>query len=105
MASYLHMVRAPDDPERTPPNGKDRTALWRRQLKKASVEVWMERLLMHLAEHGAMTFNRACVELVDKTADVVHGTALDEALWTLVSRGHVEHTTKTPIKFRARRTV
>ena len=103
MADYLHLVRAKGDPERSPERGTDNMATWRRKLLKQSAIGWSEDLVRYLTGQQPMTFNRMCVELIDKTADVCHGTPIEEALWMLVEQGHVEHTIELPILFRLRR--
>lgn len=106
LASYLHLVRAPDDPERSSrearqaKHGKAGAALQWRDLKKASPDSWRARILEHLADGVPRTFNRITVELVDQTADVATTGPADPAIWSLVTDGLVEHTLTTPVYFR-----
>lgn len=109
-AKYVIIMRAPGDPERqdkAPSLGGTTSGTEKiealRQLRKASVESWRERILEHLADDVPRTFNRICVELVDKTADHMSRSNAEAALWQLVEDEKlVEHTMKAPILFRRR---
>ena len=103
---YLHLVRAPDDPERSPrPRGGQPDRAPHRTLAKRKAADWEPVLLEALADGQARTFNRIGVELFDLTADVLCTTPVDEALWNLVHRGLLEHTLQIPILFRLRQGV
>lgn len=101
-AQYTLLIRGKDDPERVdirtlPPEQQDRTSIWRRKLKKASVVDWMGWLDTHLTDGLARSFNRIMVEMIDKTADVVTGLPPEDALWRLVEAGRVAFTTNTSV--------
>ncbi len=106
--AYVHLVRAPGDPERTPRlkhgAGGDGLALWRRRLNKVAPAELAPAITAHLADGVPRTFNRLGVELLDKTADVLFGTAFDDALWLLVEQGVLVYTTRAPVRFRRRDT-
>jgi hypothetical protein len=107
IAKYTHIIRAPDDPERSdiralPEALRDRTARWRRELKSSRVDAWRWAIWQLLSDGQPRTFNRIGVELLDKTADVLLELPPDRALWSLVADKRVEHTTSAPILFRAR---
>jgi hypothetical protein len=107
LAGFTHIIRSPDDPERTdirklPEALRDRAAEWRRRLKKSSVGDWKRAIWTLLSDGAPRTFNRIGVELADKTADLLLGLPPDRALWALVAEGRVEHTMVAPILFRAR---
>jgi len=98
---YVHLVRHPDDPRRTPRGARKKSATaWRKDMARHSVEAWRCFLLDHLAQHGPCTFNAAMVQLMDYTADVAFRKPPDRALWQLVAEGLVEHTNHTPVLFR-----
>jgi hypothetical protein len=106
-ACYIHLIRRPDDPERgdirkLPEALRDRSAAWRRAFQKAAPETYEPVIESLLGDHVARTFNRICVELFDKTADVMFDLAPDHALWNLVRARRVEHTMHAPILFRRR---
>ena len=105
METYLHMVRATDDPERSPrakmgTKGSDPTREYAKRLRKDTPRHWAERIAEHIADGKARTYNRICVEMLDKTADVLHDTPFDDAIWLLVEEKRVEHTCEIPILFR-----
>lgn len=106
---YVHLIRGSEDPERTPRREagdhlRDTLSLWRRRLMKDSAETWAERILAYLsADELPRTFNRIAVEMIDKTADIVHGSPFEDGLWLLVERKQVEHTIAAPVYFRIRK--
>jgi hypothetical protein len=104
MAAFLHIIRAPGDPERrqraSERDEKD-TQIWRRLFRSGSQAEWSDALHRHLADGIPRTFNRMMVELCDMTADVALDKAPDLALWALVAAGEVEHTASRPVYFRA----
>jgi hypothetical protein len=103
MAKYLHLVRAPGDPERRPrPKGGVAERAPHRKLGRTSAAKWEPLLLAALEDGEPRTFNRLGVELFDLTADVICTTPVDTALWNLVDRGLLEHTMELPILFRRR---
>lgn len=102
MAQYTVMIRAKGDPDRLPRElmKKDTLAAWRRTLMKRPVEEIAQALREHLADGEARTMNRAAVEMIDKTADLVGGTPFEAALWRLVELGELEFTMQAPVLFR-----
>jgi len=94
---YVHLIRAKDDPERSP-RGPGRALLWR-NLDKHTPEAWADRIVTHLSDGVPRTFNRIMVELSDFTADVAFGTAADEGLWIAVSSHQLALTHDAPILF------
>lgn len=105
-AQYVVMIRALGDPERLPRElmKRDMGAEWRRTLMKRPVGEIAQALRQHLADGEARTMNRAAVEMLDKTADLVGGTPFEDALWSLVAAGEVEFTMQAPVLFRTVRT-
>lgn len=97
---YVNCVWAPGDPERSPRDGSDMGALWRRALMAESVEQHAEIILAHLADGVPRTFNRICIELYDKNAIHMLELPPDLALWRLNDKGLVEHTNVVPILWR-----
>jgi hypothetical protein len=102
---FVHLIRSTSDPRRKKWSigERDGKAEWLRQLNKTPAETWAVRILAHLADGRARTFNRIGVEMIDKTADVLFDTAFDHALWLLLERGELEATQRAPILFRVRR--
>lgn len=100
--AYIHLVRAPDDPERKKweRGERDLAAEWLRNLNRSEPSFWQPKLLALLQDGAARTFNRIGVELIDKTADVLFGTPVETALWDLLERGAIEMRNHTPILFR-----
>lgn len=103
-ACYVHLIRAPDDPERRPrPAGGLAERAPHRRLAKTPAAQWEPVLLAALEDGVPRTFNRLGVELFDLTADVLCTTPVDTALWSLVAQGLLEHTLRAPILFRLRK--
>ena len=104
MYAYVHLARAPGDPERSPreARGKANATAWRKRFAKSTVPKWRDAILEHMLDGRARTFNRIAVELADATADVVFGKAPDTALWQLVAEGWLEYTPSSPVFFRLR---
>jgi hypothetical protein len=100
LAGYLHLVRAPDDPERVRPKGGHADRAPHRTLAKLPYAECERRLLAGLADGTPRTFNRLCMEVFNLTADVVFTTQVNDALWRLVGRGEIEHTLEVPVLFR-----
>lgn len=109
LAGYVHIVRAPDDPERMSRSerqklhGKEKASQkWKADLKPSSKGAWGEKITGLLSDGQGRTFNRICLELseLEYTADVAMGKAPDHALWDLVGEGKVEHTLVSPVLFR-----
>jgi hypothetical protein len=89
-----------DDPERSPrPVGGRADRAPHLTLAKTRAADWRVAILRHLSDGKARTLNRIGVELLDKTADILFGSPVDEALWSLVADGLVEHTLVAPIRF------
>ncbi len=107
LGTYLHIVMAPDDPERSagPREGGPRRSdpAPHSTANKTSVQDHGADILAHLGDDVPRTFNRICVELWDKTSSIFYGTKVDAALWGLVATGRVEHTNAAPILFRRKR--
>lgn len=102
-ATYVHLIRAPDDPERSPrPKGGVRDRAPHRTLSKQPAAFWEPEIVAALADGVPRTFNRIGVERFDLTADVLFTTSVNKALWSLVERGILEHTLVAPILFRIR---
>lgn len=105
---YTVMVRSPLDPERAPrPEGgqKDRRPhLTFNKMEVEQLEAALLGELERLADREiSPTFNELGVNLWDKTADVMGGTKVEDALWNLVRQGKVEYTPRAPVRFRTRR--
>lgn len=102
--AFVHLIRSPDDAERTPrPKGgrKDRAPhLMMRRKSPAAIDEWTEAIRAKLSDGKPRTFNSLCVEIGDLTADVAFQEAPDIALWALVCDGELEHTVEAPILFR-----
>jgi hypothetical protein len=100
-AAYVHLIRSAADPERSPrPSGGREDRAPHRTLKKTTVEYWQGQIRALLDDGISRTFNRIGVELLDQTADMLLGSPVDAALWSLVKSGNLEHTTEIPILFR-----
>ena len=100
---YIIMIRGPDDPERSSRKERQKRGErhdWYRSLNKKPVGEWKLLLLANLADGIPKTFNRICVEIMDKTADMVAGYNPEEALWNLCGDGKVEFTGHAPTLFR-----
>jgi len=100
---YMHALRAKEDPERAPRvKGSTETAAWRKKLTKSDLGEWRKKFLDLLSKEGPMTFNKLSVLTSGYTADITMRKDPDEALWSLVKDGLVEHTIEAPIYFRIR---
>ena len=101
IAQYLHIIRAGDDPERSPrPLGGRKDRAPHRTLAETPISTCEAQILGLLGDGVPRTFNRIGVELLDHTADTLMGSPYDDALWNLVDRAELEHTLDTPILFR-----
>ncbi len=102
LAAFVHLIRHPDDPRRSPrpPGGHDERAP-HRVLDAMQPEKLERQILDLLADGVPRTFNRMAVELWDVTADVVFETAADRALWRLIGPV-LEHSLEAPVFFRVR---
>lgn len=103
-AVYVHLIRAPGDPARSPrADRKTDPTEWRRRMNPGRWQEWMLDTMKLLEDGKPRTFNRICLELSDNhyTADVAFGMAPDIGLWHLVENKMVEHTLVAPILFRA----
>ncbi|HEX5659934.1 MAG TPA: hypothetical protein VFX59_22215 [Polyangiales bacterium] len=98
MATYVHIIRGDDDPERGPRNGQ--TLRWRR-IADHPPAAWLDRIVQHLSDGVPRTFNRIMVELADFTADVAAGTHADKGLWLGVAQKRLALTLEAPILFTA----
>lgn len=79
--------------------GDDPNGSWR-ALRGAPVEFWEGAIEELLSDGRARTFNAICVELADKTADVLSDSNPEWALWHLVMGGSVAYTRGRPVLFR-----
>ena len=101
MAQYVHLIRAADDPERSPrPVGGRADRAPHRTLSVRPVATCSEDILRLLSDGRARTFNAIGVELLDLTSATLFGSPYDEALWALVESQDLEHTLDIPILFR-----
>lgn len=101
MDRYVHIVRAPDDPERKPrEERRGKEMEWRTACNDDRTEQWEEAILTHLSDGEPRTFNRMLVEMCDMTADVAFEKAPDKALWHLVDTYRLEFRNEAPILFR-----
>ncbi len=105
MAVYLHLVRAPTDPDRSAraPGTllADRSPhLTMRKAAKAAPDMHREQIAGLLDDGRARTFNAIGVTLYDQEADILYDGPADHALWSLVADGAVEHTMTLPVLFR-----
>lgn len=101
MARYIILIRSAYDPDRRPrPAGGQEDRAPHRTLAKTRPEDWKPRILELLAREGPLTFNAACVLLVDKTADIAAETPLEAAFWELVAEGELEISMEAPVLFR-----
>lgn len=108
MEQFVHLVRAPEDPQRSSREHRRRLVEdvneeWRRVTGRDTFDEWRSRIVALLSDGRARTFNAIVVEIADITADVAFTKAPEKALWSLVSESNVEHTIHAPIRFRARR--
>lgn len=101
-ARYVHLIRAPTDPERSPrpPGGRPDRAPHRTLRLRVNVSAATGMILELLQDGTPRTFNRIGVELLDQTADMLLDGPLDRALWVLVEAGRLEYTLEAPIHFR-----
>lgn len=104
-AKYVHLMRAPDDPDKldAPRGGGKRDPIAWRKCNQTTAAEWSRRIVALLDDGRPRTFNAICLELVARTADVMFEQTLDRGLWLAVGRGDVEHTMDAPILFRRRR--
>lgn len=106
LARYTHLIRAKGDPERSPrPRGgrKDKAPhLTMRRAGPEAVRSWREAIAALLRDRTPRTFHRLCVEIGDIEGSIGFEEAPDEALWSLVGEGILEHTLQAPILFRLR---
>lgn len=101
VCAYLHIIRAPGDPERSQrPRGGRQDRAPHRTVNKQGVAHWQDRIRAHLADGKPRTFNRIMVEIADLNADTVFQDAPDKALWSLVDAGEIQHTRNVPVYFR-----
>lgn len=101
MHRYVHLIRDPNDPERSPrENRRGQELKWNTKAGQGQVEAWKEAILDHLADGEPRTFNCMMVGIADVTADVVFERPPDQALWELVASYQLEHTNEAPILFR-----
>jgi hypothetical protein len=101
IARYLHLIRDPNDPERSPrPVGGRADRAPHRTIAELSTEACGNEILALLADGVPRTFNAIGVELLDHTADTLAGSPYDVALWRLVDERQLEQTLDAPVLFR-----
>lgn len=99
-ATYVHLIRAPDDPQEKHARGKGTDSRrWSREL--ADTDAWVVRIRTHMADGVPRTFHRITIELADFGADVAYGLAPDHTLWALVEAGELALTLDAPVLFSA----
>ena len=99
-AVYVHLVRGPADPERSPREARRGQSLRWKRLDDAFPAEWADAIVAHLADGVPRTFNRVMVELFDTTADVAFESHADAGLWRAVEDGRLEYTPSAPVYFR-----
>jgi hypothetical protein len=108
LASFLHIIRDPDDPERSSREerrarlGDLATTEWKKLRHKDSAPMWREAMLKLLSDGQPRTFNAMAVIIADITADVASDGAAEGVLWSLVAEELLEHTVEAPVFFRLR---
>ncbi len=122
MLKYLIMIRADGDPDETTykkvgkdgrnkytkKSGGDESLAWTK-IKKMPIEECRKQILAYLDELSpdeqcdGVTFNRICVDLWRRTADVLHESNQEEAMWQLVEERQLAHTLDAPILWRRAR--
>jgi len=99
-AQFTHLIRGPNDPERSSrEERKGQTLRWRER-RKLPVAGFVKEILALLADGKPRTLHAMAVTLLDEDGDMHLGSPLDQALWQLVGECRVEHTTVAPILFR-----
>lgn len=99
---YVIAVRADDDPERETRAqaharvGVERTTEWKKHAKKPA-SFWADRICEHLADGVPRTFNRICLELTLKTADVLFCKSPHEGLALAIADGRLACTLHAPV--------
>ena len=113
MTRFLHLVQGPKDPERSGSTRAEKRG-WaddrahtarvsgRAAKDKLTVDVAARLILELLADGEHRTFNRICVELFDRPADVMFEGPADQAVWSLAAQGLLEFTNESPIYWRRR---
>jgi len=91
---YAHLVRGPDDPERSGAK-LEQGRKWEghkllRKIRRGAPEDFTDSILSLLSDGTPRTFNRIAVELLDVTADIVFETPFDRALERLFESGRLE---------------
>jgi len=106
LAAFTHLIRAPDDPDRSPrPHGGRADKTPHQTLRRGGRETfmaWRSEIVATLGDGTPRTFHRLCVEIADLGADIGFQETPDFALWSLVDQGILEHTLEAPILFRLR---
>lgn len=100
IAAFVIAIWGKGDPERSPRDGSDMSALWRKAVKAQSVDEHEVIILEHLSDGVERTFNRICIELYDKNAVHMLDLPPELALWALNDKALVEHTNNAPILWR-----
>jgi hypothetical protein len=101
---YIHLIRAPGEPDSMRNQDRpvrDGIAQWLKDLKLADRTTWERRVHDSLKKIGKpCTFHRLGLEMLGRSADVLFESPIDDALWSLVEKGVVDHTIRVPILFR-----
>lgn len=103
LARYTHLVRSPDDPKETVKRGRGNADVAPHLTikKTVTVEAATASIRRLMADGAPRTFNRICVELTGRCADVLFEGPYDVALWKLVEEDALVLSSKiAPIRFR-----
>jgi hypothetical protein len=105
MYAYTVIMRAEDDPERTPRpkkggGRKDKTP--HNTVKKMDAGQIRIALLQHMQDGKPRTFHRIGVELWDMSSATLFQSKVETELWQLVVEGELEFTMEAPVLFRRR---
>ena len=100
---FVLAIWGPDDPERSPRDGSDMSALWRKAIKAQTIDDHKPLIAALLSDGIERTFNRICIELYDKTGTAMLRLPPELAIWTLNDEQTIEHTNEAPIRWRVKR--
>jgi hypothetical protein len=101
LQDIVHVIRAPCDPERGGADkgeGRNWGSDWKKVAKR-SVDDCYEDINALMSDGRARTFNAICVELYDKTSNILWKKNPDHALWLLVEDEVLKWTCTAPILF------
>ncbi len=108
LSRYQVVIRGPDDPvcaserkrQKNLPNASGGDTRPHLRMRKWSLDDCRASITTLLTDGTPRTFNAICVELFDKTSSVAFGETPEDALWSLIVDGIIEHSTVTPFLFR-----